>query len=69
MEEDTIAGVNKTETYKFVNNKTYIYNNLSAIRDIQQKKRDSIIYTIQGQRVRKAVKGLYILNGKVVFAK
>jgi len=68
--EGSIEGVNKTEPYKFVNNETYIANISKAIHDIQQKdQRDSIIYNMNGQRVKNAVKGLFVLNGKVVLVK
>ena len=76
IEDSSIVGVNKTEIYIFENNKEYNYNkdynnnNLLAISNIQQREqKESIIYNLNGQRVRNAVKGLYILNGKVVLMK
>ena len=68
--DDSIEAVNKTGTYKFVNDKLFIGNNSDAIQNIQQKnQRDSIIYNMNGLRVKSAVKGLYILNGKVILVK
>jgi hypothetical protein len=70
IEENSIVGINKTEAYEFVNDKEYIFNNQLAIRNIQQtEQRESIIYNLNGQRVKKAEKGLYIINGKVVWVK
>jgi hypothetical protein len=68
--EDNMEATNKTETYNFVNNKEYIDNTSTAIHNIQQRnQRDSIIYNLNGQRVKNAVKGLYIINGKIVSVK
>ena len=70
IEENSIVGINKTEACDFVNNKDYTFNNQSAIRNIQQKEqRESIIYNLTGQCVKKAEKGLFIINGKVVLVK
>ena len=39
----------------------------TGIHTIQQvESKSPVIYNLNGQRVAKAVKGLYILNGKVV---
>jgi hypothetical protein len=70
IEENSVIGVNKTETYEFVNDKVYTFDIQLAIRNIQQKEqRESIIYNLTGQRVKKAEKGLFIINGKVVLVK
>ena len=67
IEYDAVVGINKTETYKFENNKEYIDNISMGIRDVQQgDRRGSIIYNMNGQCVKSVAKGLYILNGKVV---
>jgi hypothetical protein len=41
----------------------------TAIRETKQSRDDGAYYTLQGQRVAKPGKGLYIRNGKVVVIK
>ena len=67
IEDNAVVDINKTETYKFENNKDYIDDISMGIRNIQQgRQRSSIIYDLNGKRMKSEAKGLYILNGKVV---
>lgn len=67
--ENSIEGVNKTEAYKFENNKEYI-DYPTALHYFQQREqRETIIYNLTGQRVKKAEKGLFLINGIVVLVK
>lgn len=67
---ESIEGVNKTETYTFIDDKEYITDISTAIHHIQKRdQKESTLHNIHGQRVKKKVKGLYISKGKVVFVK
>lgn len=70
MEENSIEPINKTEAYKYVNNKAYIDGISLSIRDNRQRdQRSSIIYNMKGQCVKNIVKGLYFFNGNVFLVK
>lgn len=68
--DSSVVGINTTETFDYEMNKAYFGNAPSSFNNIQRgNQSDPIIYNLMGQRVKNAAKGLYIINGKVVFVK
>ena len=67
----TIADEVEKNKQWFMNRKAWLDEHVpqlsTGIHTIQQvESKSPVIYNLNGQRVAKAVKGLYILNGKVV---
>ena len=80
LEAITVTGVTSNEAVVVTDGKftmpadavtvTVTFKNATGINSIAaDKMNDATIYTISGQRVEKAQKGLYIINGKKVVVK
>ena len=49
--------------------KAFFFDNATAIQGVEAEKENSAIFNLAGQRVNKAQKGIYIMNGKKVMVK
>ena len=47
----------------------FTYTDLAGIEGLAADQTSKVVYNLQGQRVEKVVKGIYIINGKKVLVK
>ena len=61
-----LDGISMNRTLDFILNDNWTFDRGTAIKSVETAKQNGAIYNLAGQRVEKAVKGIYIINGRKV---
>ena len=64
-----VTGITSNTTLEYILNDEWAAEPGTGIQAVASDKQDGIIYNLAGQRVEKAIRGLYIINGKKVLVK